>query len=94
MGCQYYYGLPICDVPLEEDNYETFLRKSSTRAAIHTGNRPFGSQSGDVYYSMLDVFMASERKTVEFLLERYQVPKSPSQRFRFIYRRNFERSGL
>ena len=73
MGCQYYYGLPICDVPLEEDNYETFLRKSSTRAAIHTGNRPFGSQSGDVYYSMLDVFMASERKTVEFLLERYPV---------------------
>ena len=73
MGCPYYYGLPICEVPLEEDNYETFLRKASTREAIHTGNRPFGSQSGDVYYSMLDVFMASERETVEFLLERYPV---------------------
>ena len=43
------------------------------REAIHTGNLQFGSQSGQVYYSMLDVFMKSERETVEFLLERYPV---------------------
>ena len=73
MGCPYYYGLPICEIPAEEDNYEDFLRKSTTREAIHTGNLPFGQQSGMVYQSMLDVFMASERKTVEFLLERYPV---------------------
>ena len=73
MGCDYYYGVDICRTPAEEDNYEIFLRLPSTREAIHTGNLPFGSQSGDVYYSMLDVFMASERETVEFLLERYPV---------------------
>ena len=73
MGCNYYYGVDICDVPAEEDNYETFLRLPSTREAIHTGNLPFGSQSGEVYQSMLDVFMKSERETVEFLLERYPV---------------------
>ena len=73
MGCGYYYGVDICDVPAEEDNYETFLRLPSTREAIHTGNLPFGSQSGEVYQSMLDVFMKSERETVEFLLERYPV---------------------
>ena len=75
MGCDYYYGVDICKTPAEEDNYEVFLRLPSTREAIHTGNLPFGSQSGDVYYSMLDVFMASERETVEFLLERYPVRK-------------------
>jgi len=73
MGCPYYYGIDICNTPLEEDNYETFLRLPSTREAIHTGNLQFGSQSGQVYYSMLDVFMKSERETVEFLLERYPV---------------------
>ena len=73
MGCPYYYGIDICRVPLEEDNYEEFLRMTSTRQAIHTGNIAFGAQSGDVYYSMLDVFMRSERETVEFLLERYPV---------------------
>ena len=31
MGCYYYYGIDICDTPLEEDNYETFLRMASTR---------------------------------------------------------------
>jgi len=73
MGCPYYYGIDICNTPEEEDNYETFLRLPSTREAIHTGNLQFGSQSGQVYYSMLDVFMKSERETVEFLLERYPV---------------------
>lgn len=73
MGCPYYYGIDICDVPAEEDNYEDFARLPSTRAAIHVGNVFFGQDSGSVYYSMLDVFMASERETVEFLLERYPV---------------------
>lgn len=73
MGCFYYYGFTICDTPLEEDNYEDFLRLPTTRKAIHTGNLHFGEQSGQVYYSMLDVFMRSERETVEFLLERYPV---------------------
>ena len=31
MGCPYYYGIDICNTPLEEDNYETFLRLPSTR---------------------------------------------------------------
>ena len=50
-----------------------YHQKFYTREAIHTGNLAFGQQSGDVYYSMLDVFMRSERETVEFLLERYPV---------------------
>lgn len=40
---------------------------------MHVGNRPFGSQSGDVYYSMNNDFMRSERETIEFLLELYPV---------------------
>jgi len=81
MGCYYYYGVDICDSPAEEDNYETFLRLPSTRQAIHTGNLQFGAQSGQVYRSMLDVFMRSERGTYEFLLERYPV---------LIYNGNFD----
>ena len=43
------------------------------RKAIHVGSRPFGQQSSDVYYSMIDDFMRSERETLEFLLEHYKV---------------------
>lgn len=81
MGCGYYYGLHICDTPLEEDNYEEFVKLPSTRQAIHTGNLQFGSNSYNVYQSMLDVFMKSERETYEFLLERYPV---------LIYNGNFD----
>lgn len=41
--------------------------------ALHVGNIPFGAQSGSVYSTMIDDFMRSERETIEFLLERYQV---------------------
>jgi hypothetical protein len=34
---------------------------------------PFGAQSSDVYYTMNDDFMRSERETIEFLLENYEV---------------------
>ena len=69
------------------------------REAIHTGNLQFGSQSGQVYYSMLDVFMKSERETVEFLLERYPVRVQLESAFfvvfvdqiLFIYFANFSR---
>jgi hypothetical protein len=43
------------------------------RKAIHVGDLPFGAQSSDVYYTMNDDFMRSERETIEFLLENYEV---------------------
>ena len=49
---------------------------SDFRKAIHVGDLPFGAQSGDVYYSMNDDFMQSERETIEFLLEKYPVKPS------------------
>lgn len=81
MGCYYYYGIDICDTPREEDNYEDFVTLATTRKAIHVGDLPFGAQSGDVYYSMNDDFMQSERETIEFLLEKYPV---------LIYNGNFD----
>ena len=73
MGCYYYYGIDICDVPREEDNYEDFATLTTTRKAIHVGSLPFGAQSSAVYSSMNDDFMRSERETIEFLLEKYEV---------------------
>lgn len=73
LGCSDVYDISICNEPPEDDNYEEFLNLQTTRKAIHVGNRPFGGQSSDVYYSMLDDFMRSERETLEFLLEHYKV---------------------
>ena len=41
MGCPYYYGIDICNTPTEEDNYETFLRLSSTRYVLIYGGAIF-----------------------------------------------------
>lgn len=75
MGCGYIYEFTMCATPAEEDNYEEYIQYDATRKAIHVGDRPFGAQSGDVYTSMIDDFMRSERDNIEFLLDRYQVWK-------------------
>jgi hypothetical protein len=49
------------------------LYEIDDRKAIHVGTIPFGYQSGEVYYSMNNDFMRSERETIEFLLELYPV---------------------
>lgn len=73
MGCPYYYEITLCNTDPEEDNYEVYAQSDVVRKAIHAGDRPFGSQSGAVYNSMLDDFMRPERETVEFLLNNYKV---------------------
>merc|ERR1712018_1125374 len=72
-GCSDAYEINLCSEPEERGNFEDFVNLQSTRKAIHVGNRPFGQQSGDVYNSMLDDFMRSERDILEFLLEHYKV---------------------
>ena len=73
MGCSYTLGYDQCDADPEENNYADFVNLESTRKAIHVGDVPFGAQSGDVYTSLIDDFMRSQRETVEFLLELYPV---------------------
>ena len=73
MGCYYYYDFTICNTPPEENNYADYVQYDETRLAIHVGDRPFGTQSGDVYNSMIDDFMRGERETLEFLLDNYRV---------------------
>lgn len=73
MGCPYYYEITMCTTDPDEDNYAEYIQYDETRKAIHVGGRPFGTQSGDVYNSMIDDFMRSERANVEFLLDRYKV---------------------
>merc|ERR1712228_780169 len=80
MGCDYYYNIAICDFDPAEDNYEDFLDWPSTREAIHVGNLPFPS-GGNVYYSMLDVFMETGMHDLEFSLEHYNT---------LIYNGNFD----
>ena len=65
----------MCSTDPDENNYEEYIQYDDTRRAIHVGDRPFGTQSGDVYNSMIDDFMRSERENVEFLLDRYKVKK-------------------
>jgi len=72
-GCSDAYEINLCSEPEERGNFEDFVNLQSTRKAIHVGNRPFGQQSGDVYNSMLDDFMRSERDILEYLLEHYKV---------------------
>ena len=42
-----------------------------TRQALHVGNLEFPN-SGNVYMSMINVFMDDGREDVEFCLERYR----------------------
>eukprot|EP00095_Tigriopus_kingsejongensis_P005174 maker-scaffold237_size242172-snap-gene-1.29 protein:Tk05174 transcript:maker-scaffold237_size242172-snap-gene-1.29-mRNA-1 annotation:"serine carboxypeptidase" len=73
MGCPYYYEITLCNTDPEEDNYELYVQSDAVRKAIHVGDRSFGSQSGDVYNTMLDDFMRPERENIEFILEHYKV---------------------
>jgi len=68
MGCDYYYNIAECPYIPSEDNYEDFCNLESTREAIHVGNLPFPS-GGNVYYSMLNVFMETQMHDIEFLLD-------------------------
>ena len=81
MGCSYPYDTRICESPPEEKNYAIYLQYDTTRKAIHVGDLCFNCQSRDVYKSMLDDFMRSQRDDVEYLLDRYNV---------LIYNGNFD----
>ena len=69
-----------CDFDPAEDNYEDFCNMESTRQALHVGNLEFPN-SGDVYFSMINVFMDDGREDVEFCLENYRT---------LIYNGNFD----
>lgn len=73
MGCSYYLDLRQCREDPEESNYYDFVNHETTRRAIHVGDVPFGEQSGDVYNSLIEDIMKSQRFNVEFLLEHYPV---------------------
>jgi len=70
MDCGYYYNIALCDFDPAENNYEDFLNMDSSRQALHVGNLDFPN-SGNVYYSMIDVFMDDGREDIEFCLENY-----------------------
>jgi len=80
MGCPYYYNIMQCDFDPAEDNYEDFCNMESTRQALHVGSLEFPN-SGDVYFSMINVFMDDGREDVEFCLENYRT---------LIYNGNFD----
>lgn len=73
MGCSYTLGINQCHEFNEENNYEDFVNKETTRKAAHVGDRPFGSQSGAVYDHLREDIFVSQKATVEFLLDRYPV---------------------
>jgi len=68
MGCDYYYNIALCDFDPKEDNYEDFCNLESTRQAIHVGNMPFPNP-GNVYGSMIGVFMETQMHDIEFVLD-------------------------
>jgi len=68
MDCGYYYNIALCDFDPVEDNYEDFLNLQSTRKAIHVGSLPFPNE-GDVYWSMINVFMESGIADIEYCLD-------------------------
>merc|ERR1711970_610147 len=71
MDCGYYYNIALCDFDPAEDNYEDFLNWPPSREALHVGTLDFPN-SGNVYYSMLDVFMDDGREDIELCLENYK----------------------
>ena len=44
-----------------------------TKSAIHVGNRPFGTQGGDVFGAMATDFMSYGQANLEYILDRYKV---------------------
>jgi len=68
MDCGYYYNIAICDFDPAEDNYEEFCNMESTREALHVGNLPF-PDPGNVYFSMINVFMETGMHDIEFCLD-------------------------
>ena len=80
MGCDYYYNIQLCDFDPAEDNYEDFCNWESTRQALHVGSLEYPN-SGNVYMSMINVFMDDGREDVEFCLENYKT---------LIYNGNFD----
>jgi len=80
MGCDYYYNIQQCETDPTEDNYEDFCNLETTRQALHVGNLEFPN-SGNVYMSMINVFMDDGREDIEFCLERYRT---------LIYNGNFD----
>ena len=53
MGCPYYYGIDICNTPTEEDNYETFLRLSSTRYVLIRSYTPDKNLPGSAIFRLI-----------------------------------------
>ena len=47
------------------------LKSYFIRRALHVGNLDFPNR-GDVYFSMINVFMDDEREDIEFCLENYK----------------------
>lgn len=68
MDCPYYYNIALCDFDPAEDNYEDFCNWPSTRGAIHVGSLSFPNE-GDVYWSMINVFMESGLPDIEYCLD-------------------------
>ena len=81
MGCGNLYDSRLCEIPPEEDNYAIYAQLDTTRKAIHVGDLCFGCQSGDVYNSMINDLMQSQRDDVEYLMDRYST---------LIYNGNFD----
>jgi len=71
MDCGYYYNIAFCDFDPAEDNYVDFLNMESSRQALHVGNLEFPN-SGNVYGSMINVFMDDGREDIELCLENYK----------------------
>jgi len=68
MDCGYYYNIAQCDPDPTEDNYEDFCNWPSTRDAPHVGSLSFPNE-GDVYWSMINVFMETGMHDVEYCLD-------------------------
>eukprot|EP00095_Tigriopus_kingsejongensis_P005173 maker-scaffold237_size242172-snap-gene-1.30 protein:Tk05173 transcript:maker-scaffold237_size242172-snap-gene-1.30-mRNA-1 annotation:"venom serine carboxypeptidase" len=73
MGCSYTLGINQCDAYPEENNYEDFVNKETTRKAAHVGDIRFAYQSGQVYDHLRNDIFVSQKETVEFLLDHYPV---------------------
>jgi len=71
MDCGYYYNIALCDFDPAESNYEDFLNWESSRTALHVGNLDFPNH-GDVYSSMINVFMDDGRDDIDLCLENYK----------------------
>jgi len=71
MDCGYYYNIALCDFDPAESNYEDFLNLESSRTALHVGNLDFPNH-GDVYSSMINVFMDDGRDDIDLCLENYK----------------------